>query len=183
MSCAAKQNAKTSARISRITPPREFPPNGNISVYVHRSWRRDFLGRHSRLKSQVEEADHHFIPALLAPNDGLGWIRVFRIVGRVVEVGGALNFGTLRQINGIGKVVPELPMPVIGRDAQNGLGFAVWKCQAIFKRLASRVHVRVQTDQLYGLLYLKRGIDFVVRVARRNLECSVRSREGQDTVL
>src|SRR6266404_1522572 len=151
LSCAGvkqptKQDARASARNRRSILACEFPPNRAMSVNMHRSRRRDFLRGYRRVKFQIEKPDHHFIPALLAPNDCLGRIRVFRIVWRIVETGGALNFCALWQINRIGKVVPKLPMPVIGGNTQNGLRFAIWKCQPIFKRFAARVHVRVQAD-------------------------------------
>src|SRR5271170_744029 len=55
----------------------------DISVRVNRPFRRGqlFCG-HGRVKFQIEEADHHFVPALLSPNHGLCGIRVLRIVRR-----------------------------------------------------------------------------------------------------
>src|SRR5437016_4789037 len=41
-----------------------------------------------RIHDQTEPADHHLLPALIAPFDGYVGIRIQRVVGRIVEVGG-----------------------------------------------------------------------------------------------
>jgi len=51
--------------------------------------------RHFGFKHQVEEADHHFVPALLAPDHFLGGIGVFRIGGGIIKVRGAFDPGSL----------------------------------------------------------------------------------------
>jgi len=150
------------------------------SVSVDGAWGTDFRRGHVGVKFEVEEAHHHFVPALLAPDDGLGGVGVFGIAGGIVEMGGAFDLGAAREADGIGEVVPELPVPVEGGDAEDGFGPAIGKSQAIFKRLAAAVHVRVQGDELDVFLHLKGGVHFVVGIARRNLKGSVGGGESQN---
>src|SRR5208282_4028400 len=46
----------------------------------------------------VEEAEHHFVPALLTELNLFGRIGIVRIVGRIVEVRGALHYGARRYL-------------------------------------------------------------------------------------
>src|ERR1700675_4878370 len=89
---------------------------------------------HRRIKLQVEESHHHFIPALLSPYHALGWVRILRIVRRIVEMRRAFNLSALRENNGFREVVPKLPMPVIDRHAQDGLLPAVREYQSVLER-------------------------------------------------
>ena len=135
-----------------------------VDVYGSRR-RGQFLGGHCRVKLQIEKTDHHFIPALLPPYHRFGGIGIVRIVGRIVEMRGAFDLGALRQRNGIGKVVPQLPMPVINRHAQNRFTTAVGENQSVVERFSARVHVRMQSHQRDVFAHLKGGVDFVIRVA------------------
>src|ERR1017187_999947 len=55
----------------------------------------------------VKPADHHLFPTLLAPRDFLGGVRVSLVSGGVIEVRGALQLGSLRQVPLLGQVVEE----------------------------------------------------------------------------
>ncbi len=125
------------------------------------------------VEDQIEEADHHFVPALLAPDYGFGGVGIFGIVGGIVEVRGAFDLGALGQVERRVEVVPELPAPIVFRDAEKRFGAAVGIDDAIFEIFAARVHVRMQAGQFYVGEHVERGIDFVVRIARRNFECAV----------
>src|SRR6266436_6999008 len=46
---------------------------------------------HLGVENQIKEADHHFVPTLFAPDHFLRWVRVFGIVGRIIEVRGAID--------------------------------------------------------------------------------------------
>src|ERR1700737_3561048 len=95
---------------------------------------------------------------------------------------GAFNFGALGQINWFREGVPQLPMPVVDRNTQDGLLPAIGAYQAILKCLSPRVHMRMQAPQLYIVAHVKCGIHFVIRIAWRDLERSGGSGESQDAV-
>src|SRR5229473_698407 len=52
----------------------------------------EILKRHIGIERHVEEADHHFIPALIAPAHFLAGVGVVGIVRRIVEMRGARDF-------------------------------------------------------------------------------------------
>src|ERR1700735_717277 len=100
-----------------------------------------FLCGHCGVKPQVEESHHHFIPTLLSPYHAFGWVWVFGIVRRIIEMGGAFDFSPLREGDGLGEVVPQLPMPVESWNAQDGFFSAIGEYQSVFERFPARVHV------------------------------------------
>src|SRR5712692_5377839 len=63
--------------------------------------RRADLGVHGHL----EPPNHHFFPSLVAPPDFFGRIRVVGIVGRIVEVRGALDARALGENQRLGQQV------------------------------------------------------------------------------
>src|SRR5580704_13978032 len=70
-------------------------------------------------------------------------------------------------------------MPVESWHTQDGFLPAVREYQSVFERFPARVHVWMQAHQLYILAHFKSSIHLVIRIARRNFEGSVRSRERQ----
>jgi len=48
------------------------------------------------IEGHVEESDHHLFPALVAPADFFGGIRVVLVIDRVVEMGGTLDHRAFR---------------------------------------------------------------------------------------
>src|SRR5690242_11410261 len=69
----------------------------------------------------IEPADHHFFPRLVAPADLLLRVRIVAVVGRIVEVRGALDLRPLGQHDRIGEVIEELPVEIVIGNAQHGL--------------------------------------------------------------
>ena len=145
-------------------------------------WEQGAGGRFG-VEDEVEEADHHFVPALLAPDDGFGGVGIFGIVGGVVEVRGAFDLGALGQIERRVEVVPELPAPIVFGDAQQRFGAAVGIDDAVFEIFAARVHVRMQAGELYVGEDVESGVDFVIRIAGRNFECAVDGGKRKDAFL
>src|SRR5258708_35874354 len=95
---------------------------------------------------------------------------------------GAFNFRALGKINGFREVIPQLPMPVVFRHAEDGLLLAVGKYQSVLERFPARVHVWMQPHEFYVLAHFKRGVHLVIRNTRGNLERAVGSRERQHTI-
>src|SRR5436190_18018708 len=62
-----------------------------LSVRSNFLFRQQVFGRDPRIVNQVEEANHHLVPALLPPTHGLCGVWILRIVRRVVEMRCAFN--------------------------------------------------------------------------------------------
>src|SRR5579864_9734682 len=58
--------------------------------------REQMLQLHVGIESHIEEADHHFIPALVSPAHFLAGIGIVGIVRRIVEMRGARDLRALR---------------------------------------------------------------------------------------
>src|SRR3984893_2578090 len=155
-------------------------------LLVPRYWRfalwvrEQVLGGKLCVEDQVEEADHHFVPILLAPDYGLGGVWVLGIVWGVVEVRGALDLCSFGKSDWLGEVVPELPVPVVGGDLQDGLRVTVREYQTIFEVFAASVHVRMKANELDLSWHFEGGVDTVVWISWRNSESTVHRGEGQD---
>jgi hypothetical protein len=136
-----------------------------------------FVNRETGVEDQVEEPDHHLVPALVAPRHFFGGIGGLRVVRRVVEVGGAIDPGTLRQRDRLLKVVPVLPVPVEMRHSEKDVRLAGWKHRAVLEVLSASVHVRMQAGELDVGAHLEAGIDTIIRITRRNPERAIDGRE------
>ena len=69
-------------------------------------------------------ADHHFLPALVAPPHFHLRIRIERVVGRIVEMRRAFHARALGQHDGLGFVVSDLPVEAEMRYLERRLRFA-----------------------------------------------------------
>src|SRR5262252_1715607 len=165
-----------------VTCPIDWPPSipsgCGLALPDTFSFRQQVLGKNLQVINQIKKANHHFIPALLPPDDGFRRVWILRIVSRVVEMGGALNASPWRQVDGLCEVVPELPMPVVLRDAQDCSCLATREHHPIFEIFASGMHVRMNGGQRYWLADLKGSIDTIVWIARWNLEGAIRCRQS-----
>src|SRR5580700_8175659 len=93
------------------TSPRCAWRDGRRRPSPHGSWWRSLVARHGGfgfafalrmreqvfggefgVEDQVEEADHHLVGVLLSPDYRLGGVGILGIIGRVVEMRGALDF-------------------------------------------------------------------------------------------
>src|SRR6185295_3416182 len=77
------------------------------------AWSRrceDARGIDLRIDENSQEAILHFFPVLIAPNDKLLRIRVELVVRRVVVVREADDSRSLRQRDGLGEIVADLPI-------------------------------------------------------------------------
>ena len=70
---------------------------------------------------KIEEADHHLFPALVPPTNLFGRIRVIGVVGRIVEVGRALDTRPFGQQQGLLQVIRELPIEALFWDPKQDL--------------------------------------------------------------
>jgi len=74
----------------------------------------------------------------------LCWPQITVLVGsgfsglflRVVKVLRALNLRALRQLDGFGEVIPELPVPTVARHVQQGLGLSVGEDESVTPRIS-----------------------------------------------
>src|SRR6266567_1567298 len=139
------------------------------------------LGDSSGSLNQVEEADHHLVPALLTPNHRLRRVWILGIVRRIVEMRGAFNPSPWGQHNRLVEVVPKLPVPVVLRHAQDRPRLTTREHHAIFEILSSGVHVRMNRGQYHLLAYFKRSVHTVVGIAGRNFESAIARRQGLDS--
>ena len=83
------------------------------------------VGADPGIEAHVEHADHHLVEALLTPDHRLGRVRILRVILRIVEALGTLEFRALGHLDGVGEIVPELPVPGEARHVQQGLALAV----------------------------------------------------------
>src|SRR5689334_8891167 len=59
--------------------------------------RKQLLRVHIAGEGDLHEPDHHLLPALVSPFDLAAWVGIVRVIGRVVEVGGAHHLRPSRQ--------------------------------------------------------------------------------------
>src|ERR1700751_617652 len=90
---------------------------------------------------------------------------------------GALNPCAWRQGDRLCEVVPELPMPVVLRHAQDCSRLAIGEHHAVLEIFTSCVHVRMNRRQSYGFADLKGSIDTIVGIAWRDLERAIARRQ------
>src|SRR6202035_2452113 len=93
----------------------------------------------------------------------------------------ALDLCPFGKSDGVGEVVPELPVPVVGGNLQQCLRLTVGKYQAVFEVLAAGVHVGMKRNQPYVSGDFEVGIDAVVWISGRNFESSIHGGERQHT--
>ena len=60
-----------------------------------------FTDRHDIIKIP----NHHFVPRLFAPANGLGWVRIVEVVGGIVEVGDTVQPRAFGKFQGIGEPI------------------------------------------------------------------------------
>ena len=135
--------------------------------------REDLLQRRCGIEHDIEEADHHFLPALVAPVDIFRRIRIEGVVGRVVEVGGAFDAGAFGQRDRLAQFVPELPGGAVVRNLQERAGLAAGVDDAVLEILAAAVHVRMQAVECDGVTQFKRRVHLMIGGAGRNFELAV----------
>ena len=143
---------------------------------------KDLLQRHGGIEDDIEEADHHLVPALVAPEDIFRRIGIEGVVGRVVEVRGAIDAGTFGQRDRLAQFVPKLPGgPVVG-NLQERASLAAGVHDAVLEILAAAVHVRMQAVQCDVVAQFERRIHPMVGVAGRNFELAVGRGHGEDAL-
>ena len=74
---------------------------------------------------RFEEADEHFVPALLSEHDPFVRVRIGRVVRRVVERTGDEQPRTRGNVSRLLEVVAELPLEVVARHVQQRLLFTI----------------------------------------------------------
>lgn len=90
---------------------------------------------------EFEVADHHFVGGLFAPRDGFLRVGIGLISGTIVKDGRDRDFSAFGEEEGGFEFVGALPIEVVPRDVQQGLGAASGLANFIFEGFASRVHV------------------------------------------
>src|ERR1700751_4401667 len=128
------ENAESTARMIRargaifilellvvlnVRPSASMISDCSLAVRNNFLFRQQVFGRDPRIVNQVEEANHHLVPALLPPDHSLCGVWILRIVWRVIEMRCAFNSRPRGQHNWFVEVVPKLPVPVVLRHAQN----------------------------------------------------------------
>src|SRR2546422_10601116 len=79
----------------------------------------------------------------LAPDHSLGGVGILRIVLGIIETLGALELGSLGQLDGLREVVPKLPVPVVARNVEERLFSSIGKnrSEEHTSELQSRLHL------------------------------------------
>src|SRR5260370_28719162 len=86
--------------------------------------REQMLQLHIRIERHVEESDHHFIPALVAPGYFFAGIRVIGIVWRIVEMRSARDLGALGKHDLFHRLVQKLPAKTVVRQVEKRFRFS-----------------------------------------------------------
>src|SRR5438128_92081 len=73
----------------------------------------------------VHPANHHFLPGLVAPRDGLGWVRIVEVLLGIVKMGGALDLRAGGDSERIFQAVDALPAEIVTGDGKQDFGAAV----------------------------------------------------------
>src|SRR5437588_446049 len=73
----------------------------------------------------LEEADHHLIPVLLAPDDELAGVGIVGVAGGVIVAGDVLDGTALGDADRLGQVVIGLPVEIVARYRQQDLAAAI----------------------------------------------------------
>src|SRR5216684_356894 len=101
------------AAVAPIRPTKRTNALLATRLFVVFVLREQMLQLHVRIKCHVEEADHHFIPALVAPGYFLARIGVRGIVWRIVEMRGARDLGALGKHDLFHRLVQKLPAKAV----------------------------------------------------------------------
>src|SRR5262245_17604680 len=98
-------------------------------------------------KREVHPTDHHFFPGLVSPVHWSCWVGVVEVVGRVIEVGHAVDLGSFRHEFRLHSIV-TLPVKVITWDPKKHFASPVWISEGVLEVLATQMHVRHETQQI-----------------------------------
>src|SRR5215472_16273106 len=71
-----------------------------------------------RRHCNVKETDHHLVVSLIAPGHSTGWVRIVRIVSRVVVPSDGLELGTRLERTRLAQPVAQLPVEVVVHPQQ-----------------------------------------------------------------
>src|ERR1700681_3736162 len=123
---------------------------------------------HLGIKSNLEVADHHLIPALVAPADFFRWIGIEFVIRRIVEPRRYFKARTFRQELGLVQDEFQLPVEAVLRHAQQNFFFAGRIDRAELHPLASQMHVRLERNQFGIVLEGSRSLHVIIVGSRWN---------------
>ena len=142
--------------------------------------RQQVFGWELGVEDQVEEADHHFVGVLLAPDYRLGGVGIFGVVGGVVEVRGALDFCAFGQSDGLGRGCTRVASASYRRELSAAFAFCRWGIRGDIRNLCRECACGDEAQtRLTSWRTSKVGVDAVVGISGRNLECAVDGGERQ----
>src|SRR5690348_6281276 len=107
--------------------------------------RKELMLIHGRGYRHIEEAHHHLVVSLIAPDHGAVGIRIVWIVGGVVVPRDGLQFGSGLDEPRLGKPIAELPIKII-IHAKQSFAVPAGDQQVVLESLAPKVHVRKEAE-------------------------------------
>ena len=104
-----------------------------------------------RGNGNVEEAEHHFFPALFAEANFGFRVRVVGVVGRVVKPASGLENCPGAQLDCLFQLVGQLPIEIVFVDLEQDLFLFTWLLNTHFEGFPAEVHVGEEAESVASL--------------------------------
>src|SRR5579871_1107075 len=139
--------AKFIIHSERLRPDQRLkcPANGSMRRCAGATLEELFLA-HAGGDGYVEEAHHHLVPGLVAPNHSSIGIGIMRVVGGVVVPGNRLQLGAGGQKTRLRQAIAELPVK-IPIHLEQRFHPPIGMNQVVLKALAAQMHVGEKAEQ------------------------------------